>query len=737
MVAAKRIEAYLDSPELDDPPDDVRTDALPKDGRGAVRLHGVSVRWERTAASPTLRGLDLEAAHGELVAVVGSVGSGKSSLLASALGEMHQGQGRVELRGKVGYCSQQPWLMSGTLKENILYGSPFDKNRYEQALRASCLEADLLQLPGGEETVIGERVALARAVYRDADIYLLDDVLAAVDVHVGEHLMSECICGEMEGKTRILVTNALHFLPRCDRIYVIHDGTIAESGTYDELISKPGGLLVQMGAVESPKGEQAAGDEVVALASIPPAGAAGKAAPSDEATAKTKGTLVEKEERKYGKVELRTYYRYLRSGGSDLTLLLLVGLGYLAPELCNVGSQLWLSEWSAASEVGLPTTAQTLLYQAVYAGLAFTSMGLLFGRAWNWATIVVKAAKQIHVVLLANVLRLPSSFFDVTPTGRILNRFSHDVDQIDALISRALSEQGEFTLRALMAVTVCVYLIPVIALALVPVLALYVHFGNLFRASSREIRRLDSTTRSPVYAHFGEAIVGLTTIRSFGDQTRFIEHNASMLEQNTRCRWSDALTQRWLNLRFDQVSVMLIAVACFAAVYTKGTMNGGLIGVVLVQLFSSVRSFRMTMKGYVNLEAQMTYVERIFEYIDLPTEPPASMPTDPSTSWPSSGKIVIRDVSLRYRDGLPLALDGVNLTIEPKQRVGIVGRTGSGKSTLTLALFRIVEIAGGTIEIDGVNIAKMGLTALRKGLTIIPQVNFGIAFVTFLAYMFA
>ena len=264
---------------------------------------------------------------------------------------------------------------------------------------------------------------------------------------------------------------------------------------------------------------------------------------------------------------------------------------------------------------------------------------------------------------------------------------------------------------------------PPAGIALLPVFAVYVHYANLFRATSREVRRLDSTTRSPVYAHFGETLAGLTTIRSFGDADRFRDHNALLLEANLQTRWADALTQRWLNFRFDQTSACLIGVSVFSAVFMRESLNGGLVGMMLVQLFSSVRSFRMTCKGYVNLEAQMTYAERVFELIDEKQEPPRVLPSDPSatSSWPSGGQITVRNACLRYRPGLPLALDDVSIEIGARERVGICGRTGSGKSTLTLALFRMVELASGQIELDGHNIAELGLRTLRRGLTIIPQ----------------
>ena len=428
-VAQNRINKFLKSAELETPADDIRTELPATDGLGEVVLKGVSVQWEKAAERPSLSGLNLSARGGQLIGVVGAVGSGKSTLLAAMLGEMYQTSGRVISRGSVGYCGQEPWLISGTLKDNVIYGSPLDQARYESAIAACGLEPDLKQLPDGDQTTIGERginisggqkqrIALARAVYRQAHLYLLDDVLAAVDVHVGEHLMAKCICGEMAGSTRVLVTNALHFLPRCDYIYVLKDETIAEEGTYHELIHSDS-LLVEMGAVETPTTPNAAADdtdssdESLVVVSTDRKGAALKSMVS-----KPPEQLVKAEDRKYGKVELATYTRYIRSGATELTTCAFLVSGFLAPEWLSVASQLWLSRWSNQSVGATQSSADILYYQAIYAALALGAMVILLCRAWVWAGVVVKAARRIHEQLLSAVLRLPVAYFDRTYSAK-------------------------------------------------------------------------------------------------------------------------------------------------------------------------------------------------------------------------------------------------------------------------------------------------------------------------------
>jgi ABC-type multidrug transport system fused ATPase/permease subunit len=507
-----------------------------------------------------------------------------------------------------------------------------------------------INLSGGQKA----RIALARACYRGADIFILDDVLAAVDVHVGKHLFKKCICGAMAGSTRVLVTNALHVLPSCDSVSVVDNGTVAEHGPYAELVEKRGGLLASMVEAHSIKEDEL--DEETEQETAPEEQEGTNAvegkqdnhrAVATDQEAKS-GVLVKEEKRKKGKVGLDVYRRYLSAGASDCLVGSILIFGFIMPESMSGLASVWLSVWTSAD---VTTFSDTLYYLSIYGAITIGAMGLVFARAFTWAAVVVQAAGKIHARLLARVLRFPLSFFDTTPTGRILNRFAHDVDQVDTQISQALEQQMEWSLRAAIALVLVCSILPSIIIFMLPILWSLNKVGQLFRYTSREVRRLDSTTRSPIYAHFSETLSGLSTIRSFGDNHRFVLQNEDKVEENLRVWFCHQLTHRWLNMRFDLISLVLQAAAAISCVYFRQSMSSGLVGVVMVQSFSSIRAFRLTLKTYVDVESKMTYAERVFEYSDMPTEPPAKLEDDPTEGiWPRDGQIEFRGVSMRYRE---------------------------------------------------------------------------------------
>ena len=559
-VAQRRLSEFLDKSELDNDPTDVRKDSPQNDGFGSALIETASFKWDDTTAVPSLSGVNFKASGGELAAVVGSVGAGKSTLLSSLLGELTKLTGRVELRGRVALCTQQPWLITGTLKENVIFGQAYDEAKFWSVMESCGLMPDLDQLPAAEETGIGEkginisggqkaRIALARACYRGADIFIMDDVLAAVDVHVGKHLFKKCICGAMAGSTRILVTNALHVLPSCDSVSVVDNGTIAESGTYTELVEKRGGILAAMVEAHSIKEEDEEEEEEEEEEKEEDDSAATKGSDSeqkasDEAAAgrdnkptekevKT-GVLVKEEVRKKGRVGVDVYRRYLSAGASDCLVFVILVFGFIAPEGLSGLASVWLSVWTSADATEF---SDVLYYLGIYGAITMGAMALVFVRAFTWAAVVVQAAGKIHARLLSRVLRFPLSFFDTTPTGRILNRFAHDVDQVDTQISQALEQQMEWSLRAAIALVLVCTILPGIIILIIPILMALVRtqailptirlpgmfptdclslqnkVGQLFRFTSREVRRLDSTTRSPIYSHFSESLAGLPTIR--------------------------------------------------------------------------------------------------------------------------------------------------------------------------------------------------------------------------------
>jgi ABC-type multidrug transport system fused ATPase/permease subunit len=753
LVSQKRLEDYLkteEQPVGGAAGVERQDEGLGSTAAGEVRINSANFSWGGPGSQQLdLHGISFEAAQGELVAVVGAVGSGKSSLLSACLGEMSRSGGSHTLRGSASLCAQQPWLASGTLRENVIMGAPFDHERYWRAVRCCGLLPDLEQLPEGDRTAIGnrginlsggqkQRIALARAVYRQAGMVFLDDVLAAVDVHVGKLIFEQCICGAMSGSTRILVTNQMQYMQLCDRVVVMDSGKIVEAGSCAELLSDPMSMLTSM-----------MGDETDSPHSTPTAAEGAEAAEkADDATtpksedmekamegktAKKDGVLETKEERKAGKVMLSVYSRWLRFGSSNFGLLIMFLFGFLGSELFNIGAQLWIGVWAeAASVCGADATAascaqlmehSTVYYVSIYALISFAACVLYLWRNWRWASNVVQAASALHERLLMNVLRLPIMFFDQTPTGRIINRFASDIDMIDTTLSGLVQRPIELLLKGSMALAVTASVIPPLIVPLAMLVVPYLKIRELFRRSDRELRRLDSTTRSPIFAHFSEMLGGVSTLRAFSHVGSAVSENKRLLAENLQTAFHQRQVHGWVSLRLDLVGAALTLAASCSCILFRSTLTPSICGLLLLQLSQAIRYYRWAAKISVDVESKMVYVERVLQYIDLEPEPPLRLPdTDPAPgAFPSNGAVEFEKVCLRYRPGLPLALQDASFTIPGGSKCGICGRTGAGKSTLAAALFRLTELASGRIFIDGVDIRSLGLHCLRHALAVVPQ----------------
>lgn len=751
LVSQKRLEDYL---KADEQPVG-GTNGVERQGQGTesagvageVRIDRASFSWGQTDGKKfDLHDISFASGRGELVAVVGAVGSGKSSLVSACLGEMLRSNGSHFLSGSASLCAQQPWLASGTLRDNVLMGAPFDHERYWTAVQCCGLLPDLEQLPEGDRTAIGnrginlsggqkQRIALARAVYRQADIVFLDDVLAAVDVHTAELIFEKCICGAMSRSTRVLVTNQMRYMALCDRVVVMDGGRIVEHGKCADLLSNPTSIVASMMGEEtgSPHSTPTAADSSAHEDTSTPEvtnnqleqAATGKTSQKD-------GVLETKEERKAGKVMLSVYSRWLRFGSSTSGLVVMFFFGFVGSELFNIGAQLWIGVWAeAASACGLDATAascehlmahSTLFYTSVYALISLAAMMLYLWRNWTWASNVVRAASQLHERLLINVLRLPIMFFDMTPTGRIINRFASDIDMIDTTLSGLVQRPIELLLKGTMALAVTAFVIPPLIFPLAVLVFPYMKIRELFRRSDRELRRLDSTTRSPIFAHFSEMLGGVSTLRAFSHVESAVAENRRLLAKNLQTAFHQRQVHGWVSLRLDLVGAALTLAASCSCILLRDALTPSICGLLLLQLSQAIRYYRWAAKISVDVESKMVYVERVLQYIDLETEPPLKLPSDPSESvFPRTGSVNFQNVCLRYRPGLPLALHDASFSIPGGSKCGVCGRTGAGKSTLAAALFRLTELASGTITIDGIDIRTLGLHRLRNALAVVPQ----------------
>ncbi|KAJ3915478.1 multidrug resistance-associated ABC transporter [Lentinula edodes] len=669
-----------------------------------------------------LRNLKFNVPKGSFVAIVGTVGSGKSSILNALIGEMRRTRGEVVFGGTVSYVPQTPWIRNATLKENVLFGMEEDDKKFKEIMRACNLEHDLELLPHGEYTEIGEkginlsggqkaRVSLARAAYSDSDIVLLDDPLSAVDSYVGKSILTDCFLdGPLADKTRILVTHALHVLDKTDYVYVVDQGEIKEQGTFQTLMSANGlftRIMDEYGSLnhenESNSEKPRTEDEVVnPILDNKAANAA----------------LMQTEERNIGAIGYQTYAKYLKFAGgiwwAPFILLLLT-----LTQGAQVANNLFLGFWTAES---IPGFGQAQ-YMGVYAALGFAQALFTFLLSFSFAIAGLVASLNLFQTALRHVLRSPISFFDTTPMGRILSRLSKDQDTLDSTLTMTLMQFLNTFSSVLGTVALVFYTFPLLGIIFAPMTVFYYFISIYYRRSSVETKRLDSLMRSALYSSYSETLTGLSTIRAYREQAsaRSVLNAQNGLDLENRAYYMTISIQRWLSIRLDFLgNILILGIALFAAGFRE-TVNPSKIGVVLSYTLSITQIFSEMVSQYALSEQNMNAVERILVYAELPSEGDPVTPHDPPPSWPHAGRVEFSNVQLAYRKGLPLVLNGVSFNVQPGEKIGIVGRTGAGKSSLIQALLRMVELEGGKIEIDGFNTREIGLDVLRGKLALVPQ----------------
>ncbi|KAG0230887.1 Multidrug resistance-associated protein 1 [Actinomortierella wolfii] len=885
IIAMKRVQRFLLREELD-PQQINRIEALPSEGTPMISIRQATFSWhgdrmkpcvagepgtalsinggdgddpsehqrllESTseddtlntwATQPTLEDITLDIECAQLTAIVGRIGQGKSSLLSAILGEMYMWKGKVTMYGRsVAYVPQQAWIINATVRDNILFGRPFDANRYKQVIAACALLPDLTMLPAGDQTEIGERginlsggqkqrVALARAAYADADVYLLDDPLSAVDAHVEKLLWNRLIGpkGLLCSKTRVLVTHGIHRLRYMDRIVVLKDGKVAEHGTYVSLMDRQR-MLYQLikeysvtermkrqksGSLDGTDGESLEGDASntgINLDSVNDSDDnsdqngsefAGEGAydavdaDTDETVTSgmdesevsededlgdkdqqmkqdTEAELIKKELHRTGEVGFGVAMVYLRA--LSFRLFGLVAFLHVLAHLCNISSTLWLKRWSLESPKGDfrsedPQTISISRLLWVYAVLSLSNVGLFIViQTVMFAFASVRASRIIHDRLLKRVLRLPMSFFDTTPLGRVLNRFSSDMQTVDDRVPWRYIDLVNDGLSALATVVIVLLSTPIVAVIL-PCLLLGLYIIQWYYVRSAAVlKRLYTIAKSPLYSHFTEVLGGVSTIRAMKVQPQCLAENQKLVKNHSVAWIVYSYSNRWLEVHVQLLSALLGLAVSAAAVYERDKMDAGMVGLSMAFVLTWTEQVAWVVRIYGDLQNYLVGLERIQEFCELPVEAPARIEGEArecrallqqqqqQQAWPRSGQLAFRHYSTRYREGTDLVLRDVSFEVQSGQKVGIVGRTGAGKSSLTLALFRIIEAAnshlatrlsscsdsrggsdsladdhsrsprhpdelidGGMIEIDGVDISTVGLDDLRQNLAIIPQ----------------
>ncbi|OAG44265.1 hypothetical protein AYO21_01261 [Fonsecaea monophora] len=779
-----------------------------------IALENATLTWGTTNedASEAFRliDMDVEFSIGQLNVIAGPTGAGKTSLLMALLGEMQLLSGAVHIPGgsvrqdlrpdpvtglteSVAYCAQQAWLVNATIKENILFASPYDEDRYNEVISICALERDLEILDAGDQTLVGEkgitlsggqkqRISLARAIYSNSKHILLDDCLSAVDAHTAKHIFEEALTGNLMGhRTCILVShNVALTVPLASRVVVLDNGRIVAQGTPQEIVESGalGDELFKSRPVSrtnSRPPSRTPSNLEEERSHLSGSHANGTATPNGRGTnrSKSKTNKPEKpfidhrlEAKATGSVKWSTVQMYLKAMG-PWYYWIFAAWGFIATQLGSVATNLWIRQWANAyhvrgahtthaaanafhhvksvgatsnfggSYVQMPQTAPTYsiswtvqslydvddgYYLGIYAVIGALYVFICFSREIILFWGSRRASWCLHERLLTSILRAKFRFFDSTPLGQLTNRFSKDIQALDqevapVAIGMLHSAAAVLTIVVLISVITPGFLIPGVFITI-----MYVLTGLLYIRSSRDLKRIEAVQRSPLFQHFGETLSGVVTIRAYGDESRFIED--SQLKVNTHNRpfiylWA---TNRWLAFRIDIAGALVSFFSAMFVVLNAGRIDPGAAGLALSYAITFTQNVLWLVRLYAANEQNMNAVERIQEYINVDQEAPANIPeTKPAANWPSHGVVEFIGYSTRYRPDLDPVLKNVTFKIEAGHKVGIVGRTGAGKSSLALALFRGLEAEAGKILIDDVDIGLIGLQDLREAITIVPQ----------------
>uniref|UniRef100_A0A0K8RTW6 Multidrug resistance-associated protein 4 n=1 Tax=Crotalus horridus TaxID=35024 RepID=A0A0K8RTW6_CROHD len=748
LVSVRRIKNFLILDEVSQ----FRPHLKSNSENPILNIHDLTCSWDKTMEMATLQDISLTVRPGELLTVIGPVGAGKSSLLSAVLGELSAIKGFIDVQGKIAYVSQQPWVFSGTVRNNILFGKAYRKEKYEKVLRVCALKKDIDQLEDGDLTMVGDRGAtlsggqkarinLARAVYQDADIYLLDDPLSAVDAEVSRHLFEKCICQTLHKKVCILVTHQLQYLRAVSQILILKEGKEVGKGTFSDFLKSGidfASLLKKAEEDDQPSSPGTPSDQLTRIRTFSQSslwsldssvqsqkdGTAGSPAMGPVLTA------LPEESRSEGKIGFTIYKKYFSAGANYFVIFILLVLNILA-QVTYVLQDWWLSYWAnhqvmlniTKMEYGGQNITETLdlpWYLGMYAGLTVATILFSILRSLLMFHILVNAARTLHNKMFQSVLKTPVLFFDRNPIGRILNRFSKDIGHLDDLLPLTFLDFVQTFLQVCGVVGVAIAVIPWILIPLVPLLILFIFLRRYFLDTSRDIKRLESTTRSPVFSHLSSSLQGLWTIRAFQAQQRFQELFDAHQDLHTEAWFLFLTTSRWFAVRLDAICAIFVIVVAFGSLLLAQTLDAGKVGLALSYAITLTGMFQWGVRQSAEIENLMISVERVTEYTELEQEAPWHTHKHPPAQWPTEGVIVFDDVNFAYSADGPLVLKHLSALVKSKEKVGIVGRTGAGKSSLIAALFRLAEPQG-RIWIDKYLTSELGLHDLRKKISIIPQ----------------
>ncbi|XP_035697627.1 multidrug resistance-associated protein 4-like [Branchiostoma floridae] len=723
------LEPDIDSSTKQDQDRNPSTELGPK----GVTVDINTARWKK---STTLRNIKVDIKEGELIVVIGPTGAGKTALLCTILRELSNVDGKVDVRGTLAFAAQEPWAYPDTIKNNIVdFGKPFDQEKYDRAVSVCKMERDISRMSHGDETYIGDRgvtlsggqkarLSLARAVYIDADIYLLDDPLSAVDAAVGRKLFNKCILGELGSKARILVTHQMQFLKKADKILVLDQGKQVAFGTYEEVAASGVDFTELMTcADEDLDGTK---DEESSVESFYGSRTSVAGAPEKSLA---KSTNFVEEEREGGSVGWRVYYKYLTSGPPTWVLPIVVFV-LICFEGLDLFSDWWLAHWvdniallndtlptGELRPIPGPVSLYHLKVYAILEGLG-TFLAIVSPALLIYVTYV--ASVNLHNMMFNAVIRAPINFFDKNPSGRILNRFADDLGEVEDEIPEEFIDGVETLLGAIGAVAMVCIANPWAILPAIPLFVAFILMYIYFIPVARHLARLDATNSSPIYTHASSVMDGLWTIRALSAQENFKKRFRAIVDRHNEVEFLDMATEAWYEVRMELLNAVFVTCVTFLCIFSAESLGAGIVGLTLTYALSMDEHCEEIVESMTEMEGVMIHAERVLEYVELEPEAPWETDHKPPPGWPSYGAIDLDGVYLSYDEHDPPVLRNINLNIVGGEKVGIVGRTGAGKSSLFTALMRLVEPAG-SIRIDGVDISKLGLHDLRKKISVIPQ----------------
>eukprot|EP00056_Hartaetosiga_gracilis_P012145 m.191399 g.191399 ORF g.191399 m.191399 type:complete len:1327 (+) comp13645_c0_seq4:107-4087(+) len=750
-VTCNRIEKYLRLPEhsflTNHQSSNVSTN---KPQLGSVAAANFSCEWEEDKR--VLDDLSFNISPGTLVGVVGPVGAGKSTLFMAMLRELLPSGGHLSVVGDVSFSSQEAWILASSVKENILFGNEYDQARFEEVLHVCGLEDDMKQLPHGFNTVIGERgvtlsggqkarLSLARAVYRDADIYFLDDPLSAVDTKVGSHMYKKCVCSFLDGKTRFLATHQVHHLMSADHILVLDEhGHLAGQGTFQELLDGRCKVFEdQVKHVEQndhrSRTTSEMDDDIIVDA------VKHETTANEEEDGKAVNTLFSNEDRHDGKVTLSSYFTHIKYMGSTLYIFVAMLFIPIAQAL-YIGVDSYLALWVNSDAEERDVDRLFIIYSI----LLLLTIVCAVVRALLIELGFLRSSFVLHNKMFEAILNSPIRFFDTNPVGRILNRFSKDLGYMDDLLPWVYTDFLQLIANVLGIVLLASIINPWIFFLVLPLLIVFLYIRRYFLNAAREVKRIEAVNRSPIYSHFSLSLSGLAIIRSHNAESKAVDTLHTFQNNHSKAVYMFLAMSRWLGFRLDFLAFIFITCVVFAAIAIRQHLNPGFVGLSLAYVLRLSGMFQWCVRQSAEVENFMTSVERAIEYSKLPSEEslalkklhkqgnttnPTSTSKDitelsrtwkdpPSRDWPELGGVVFKNVTMRYSDELPVVLKGIDLTIKPGTKVGIVGRTGAGKSSIIAALFRLAHVEG-TLSVDGVDITRLSFEKYRKQIAVIPQ----------------